>query len=246
MSFFIILIWAIALINKQARCISCLKVFNERGTDMHFPSKPYDYFYDFRQHPDLNQANNEMRSLLSTIRQIPIHSSSFKESMATVVKDLRVVSRALALGCGMSSEFRFLPDTWGLRELHIVHAKYLTPLSYHVYSALGAAELLASGQGRAPHFPLMVGCMNSILRLWSNFPAAIADLRRASGQQYASSVDEAESLLRPMVPYTQRALSVSHSTVHPTIWEATLRATHLAREVRQKVAQSVSQGTSYS
>ncbi len=130
---------------------------------------PY-YVYDYRQRPDLSQANLKMRSHLSAIQQIPIHSSSFQQSMGAVVKHLQAVSRALALGCGMSSEFRFLPDTWGLRELHIVHAKYLTPLSYHVYSALGATELLASGQGRAPHFPLMVGRMNSILRLWSNFP----------------------------------------------------------------------------
>lgn len=98
----------------------------------------------------------------------------------------------------------------GLRELHIVHAKYLTPLSYHVYSALGAAEL-----------------------------------RRAAGQQYASSVDEAERLLSPMVPSTQQALSISQSAVSPVIWQATLHATHLAREVRQIVAQSVSQGSSY-
>ncbi len=161
------------------------------------------------------------------------------------MKHLQAVSRALALGCGMSSEFRFLPDTWGLRELHIVHAKYLTPLSYHVYSALGATELLASGQGRAPHFPLMVGRMNSILRLWSNFPAAIADLRRATGHQYASSVDEAENLLRPMVPATQQALSISQSAVSPAIWQASLRAAQLAREVRQNVAQSMSQGSSY-
>lgn len=210
----------------------------------YYYTSPY-YVYDFRQQPDLSQANHKMRSHLSTIRQIPIHSSSFQRSMASVVKHLQAVSRALALGCGMSSEFRFLPDTWGLRELHIVHAKYLTPLSYHVYSALGAAELLASGQGRAPHFPLMVGCMNSILRLWSNFPAAIADLRRAAGRQYASSVDEAERLLRPMVPSTQQALSISQSAVSPAIWEASLRAAHLAREVRQNVAQSVSQGSSY-
>ncbi|MBL4987362.1 hypothetical protein I5F19_16450 [Bacillus safensis] len=211
---------------------------------MYYYSDPY-YLYNFRQQPDLSQANQKMRSLLSTIQHIPVHSSSFQRSMATVVKHLQVVSRALALGCGMSSEFRFLPDTWGLRELHIVHAKYLTPLSYHVYSALGAAELLATGQGRSPHFALMIGCMNSILRLWSNFPAAIADLRRAAGQQYASSVDEAERLLSPMVPSTQQALSISQSAVSPAIWQATLHATHLAREVRQIVAQSVSQGSSY-
>lgn len=113
---------------------------------MYYYYYPY-YVYDYRQQPDLSQANHKMRSHLSAIQQIPIHSSSFQQSMAAVVKHLQAVSRALALGCGMSSEFRFLPDTWGLRELHTVHAKYLTPLSYHVYSALGAAELLASGQG---------------------------------------------------------------------------------------------------
>ncbi|MFS0657095.1 hypothetical protein [Bacillus sp. 179-C3.3 HS] len=211
---------------------------------MYYYSDPY-YPYHFRQQTDLSQANQKMRSLLSTIQQIPVHSSSFQNSMATVVRHLQVVSRALALGCGMSSEFRFLPDTWGLRELHIVHANYLTPLSYHVFSALGAAELLATGQGRAPHFPLMIGCMNSILRLWSNLPGALADLRRAAGQQYASSVDEAERLLSPMVPSTQQALSISQSAVSPAIWQASLHATHLAREVRQNVAQSVSQGSSY-
>ncbi|WP_374004774.1 hypothetical protein [Bacillus velezensis] len=223
--------------------ILLLKIIHKGSLDMYY-YYPY-YVYDYRQQPDLSQANIKMRSHLSAIQQIPIHSSSFQQSMAAVVKHLQAVSRALALGCGMSSEFRFLPDTWGLRELHIVHAKYLTPLSYHVYSALGAAELLASGQGRAPHFPLMVGCMNSILRLWSNFPAAIADLRRAAGHQYASSVDEAENLLRPMVPATQQALSISQSAVSPAIWQASLRAAQLAREVRQNVAQSMSQGSSY-
>lgn len=48
-------------------------------------------------------------------------SFSLQKSMAAAVKHLQAVSRALALGYGMSSEFRFLPDTWGLRELHIVH-----------------------------------------------------------------------------------------------------------------------------
>lgn len=78
---------------------------------MYYYSDPY-YLDNFRQQPDLSQANEKMRSLLSTIQHIPVHSSSFQRSMATVVKHLQVVSRALALGCGMSSEFRFLPDTW--------------------------------------------------------------------------------------------------------------------------------------
>ncbi|WP_276357643.1 hypothetical protein [Cohnella caldifontis] len=125
--------------------------------------------------------------------------------------------------------------------MHIVHSRYLTPLSYHLYSALGAAELLAAGRGRYPHFPLAVGCMLSIIRLWQTFPEAIANLRRAAGPRYAAAVDQAEQTLRHMVPSTRQALAISQSAVDAYVWEATVRASELAYEVRRRVAKSMGQ-----
>ncbi|WP_343834563.1 hypothetical protein, partial [Bacillus horti] len=162
-------------------------------------------------------------------------------AMSSVLQHLQVVSRALALGCGMSSEFRYLPEAWGLPELQIVHARYLTPLSYHLYSALGAAELLATGHGRYSHFPLGVGCMLSILRLWETFPEAVANLRRAAGPHYTATIDQAERTLMQMVPQTQQALTISRSAVESAIWEAAVRASQLAYEVRGRVAKSMEQ-----
>jgi hypothetical protein len=152
-------------------------------------SNPH-YSFEPKLQPDLSDANAEMSILLPTLQRIPLGSPSFQQAMSTVFQHLQVTSRALALGCGMSSEFRYLPETWGVPELHILHARYLTPLSYHLHSALGAAELLATGRGRPSHFPLAVGCMLSIVRLWQSFPTAIANLRRATGPRYAAAVDQ--------------------------------------------------------
>ncbi len=194
-----------------------------------------------RPQPDLSDENAEMRKLQPILQRIPLTSPAFRQAMGTVLQHLHVVSRALALGCGMSSEFRYLPEAWGLPELHIVHSRYLTPLSYHLYSALGAAELLAAGRGRYPHFPLAVGCMLSIIRLWQTFPEAIANLRRAAGPRYAAAVDQAEQTLRHMVPSTRQALAISQSAVDAYVWEATVRASELAYEVRRRVAKSMGQ-----
>lgn len=200
-----------------------------------------NYAYEARPQPDLSDANAEMSSLQPTLQRIPLTSPAFRQAMGSVLQHLQIVSRALALGCGMSSEFRYLPEAWGLPELHIVHSRYLTPLSYHLYSALGAAELLATGRGRYSHFPLAVGCMLSIIRLWRTFPEAIANLRRAAGPRYAAAVDQAEQTLMQMVPPTQQALAISRSVVEPSIWDATVRASQLAYEVRGRVAKSMGQ-----
>lgn len=201
----------------------------------------YSHVFEVRPQPDLSDANAEMKILQPILQRIPLTSPSFRQAMGSVFQHLQVVSRALALGCGMSSEFRYLPEAWGLPELHIVHSRYLTPLSYHLYSAMGAAELLASGRGRYSHFPLAVGCMMSIIRLWQTFPEAIANLRRAAGPNYASAIDQAEQTLRQMVQPTQQALAISQSIVEPSIWHATVRASQLAHEVRGRVAQSIGQ-----
>lgn len=201
----------------------------------------YNYVYGARPQPNLSDANAEMSKLQPVLQRVPLTSHSFRQSMGIVLQHLQVASRALALGCGISSEFRYLPDAWGLPELHVVHSRYLTPLSYHLYSALGAAELLAVGRGRYSHFPLAVGCMLSILRLWQTFPDAIANLRRAAGQRYAAVIDQAEQTLRQMVPSTQQALAICRSVVDPTVWNATIRASQLAYEVRDRVAKSMGQ-----
>lgn len=201
----------------------------------------HNYGFEPRLQPDLSDANAEMSKLQPILQRVPLTSPSFRQAMGTVYQHLQVVSRALALGCGMSSELRYLPEVWGLPELHVVHARYLTPLSYHLYSALGAAELLAVGRGRYSHFPLAVGCMLSILRLWQTFPDAIANLRRAAGSRYAAAIDQAEQTLRQMVPSTQQALAISRSAVEPAIWDATVRASQLAYEVRDRVAKSMGQ-----
>ncbi|MCY0091818.1 MULTISPECIES: hypothetical protein [Bacillus amyloliquefaciens group] len=88
---------------------------------MYYDYYPY-YVYDYRQQPDLSQANHKMRSHLSAIQQIPIHSSSFQQSMAAVVKHLQAVSRALALGCGMSSNSDFF-QTLGDYENFILYTR---------------------------------------------------------------------------------------------------------------------------
>ncbi|GIP32056.1 hypothetical protein [Paenibacillus sp. J2TS4] len=201
----------------------------------------YNDIFEARPQPDLSNENAEMRRLQPILQRIPLASPSFRQAMGSVLQHLQIVSKALALGCGMSSEFRYLPETWGLPELHIVHSRYLTPLSYHLYSALGAAELLATGRGRYSHFPLAVGCMLSILRLWQTFPEAIANLRRAAGPRYASAVDQAERTLMHMVQPTRQALAISRSVVEPAIWNATVRASELAYEVRGRVAKSMGQ-----
>ncbi|WP_237712878.1 hypothetical protein [Bacillus methanolicus] len=182
-----------------------------------------------------------MHQLLSTLQSIPLASASFLQAMGAVLHHLQMASRNLALGCGITSEFRYLPESWGLPELHIVHARYLTPFSYHLYSALGAAELLANGQGRPPHFPLMVGCMNAILRLWQNFPMAITNLRKSVSPTYTATVDQGQYRLYQMASSIQQALSITRSTVNPAIWEASLRASQLAYKVREKVAKSLSE-----
>jgi hypothetical protein len=205
-------------------------------------SQPYlSNFHDAqsRPQPDLSNESTEMHRLLAILQRIPLSSVSFRRAMAAVVNHLRSASRALALGCGMSSELRYLPEVWGLPELQIVHARYLTPLSYHLNSALGAAELLASGRGRPAHFPLMVGCMLSIVRLWQTFPEAIANLRRAAGPRYTAAIDESEHILRQMVPAIQQAVAMSKSVVDPTLWETAVEASRLAYEVREKVAKSL-------
>ncbi|MFB6367290.1 hypothetical protein ACFCP7_25230 [Paenibacillus elgii] len=200
-----------------------------------------NYIFEARPQLDLSDANAEMSRLQPVLQRVPLTSSAFRQAMGSVLQHLHIVSRALALGCGMSSEFRYLPEAWGLPELHIVHSRYLTPLSYHLYSAMGAAELLAAGRGRYSHFPLAVGCMLSIIRLWQTFPEAIANLRRAAGPHYGASIDQAERTLRQMVPPTQQALAICRSLVEPAIWDATVRASQLAYEVRGRVAKSMGQ-----
>lgn len=220
------------------------QLFPERSFQMSFSQNDYsihNYVFEARPQPNLSDANMEMSRLQPVLQQIPLASPSFRQAMGSVLQHLQIVSKALALGCGMSSEFRYLPETWGLPELHIVHSRYLTPLSYHLYSAMGAAELLAAGRGRYSHFPLAVGCMLSIIRLWQTFPEAIANLRRAAGQRYAAALDQAEQTLRQMVPPTQQALTICRSIVEPAVWDATVRASQLAYEVRARVAKSLGQ-----
>jgi hypothetical protein len=188
---------------------------------------------------DLSDANAEMNRIQPIIQRIPLGSPLFQRSMASVFHHLQVANRALALGCGISSEFRFLPQTWGFRELNIVHGRYLVPMSYHLYSALGAAELLSTGRGRPSHFPLVVGCMSSIVRLWQNFPSAIANLRTVLGPRYAAVVDQTEQSIRQLVAATQQALAISRSSVEPAIWDAAVRASQLAYEVRERVTKSM-------
>lgn len=200
-----------------------------------------NYVFETKPQPDLSDANAEMSRLQPILQHVPLASPSFRQTMGSVLQHLQVISRALALGCGMSSEFRYLPEAWGLSELQIVHARYLTPMSYHLYSAMGAIELLATGRGRYSHFPLAVGCMLSILRLWETFPAAIANLRHAAGPRYAATIDLAEQTLMQMVSPTQQALAISRSVVEPTVWDATVRASQLAHEVRGRVAKSMGQ-----
>lgn len=194
--------------------------------------------YD-RSQPKLSDANREMSRLLAELQQLPLGTPAFRQAMVNVHQLLQTASRALALGCGISSEFRYLPETWGLRELNILHGRYLTPMSYHMNTALGASELLAAGRGRPPHFPLMVGCILSVLRLWQTLPEAIANLRRAAGPRFAGTVDLTEQTLRSMVPVTQQALAVSQSAVTPTLWNTAGRASKLAHKVREKVAKSM-------
>ncbi|MEK5164251.1 S9 family peptidase [Paenibacillus sp. FSL R5-0527] len=216
----------------------------ERSFQMSFSQNDYsihNYVFETMPQLDLSDANAEMSRLQPVLQQIPLASPSFRQAMGSVLQHLQIVSRALALGCGMSSEFRYLPEAWGLPELHIVHSRYLTPLSYHLYSALGAAELLAAGRGRYSHFPLAVGCMLSIIRLWQTFPEALANLRRAAGPRYAAAIDQAEQTLRQMVPPTQQALTICRSIVEPAVWDATVRASQLAYEVRGRVAKSMGQ-----
>jgi hypothetical protein len=206
-------------------------------------SQPYvsnfDHPVDARPQPDLSDANREMRRLLAELQQLPLGSAAFRQAMVNVHQNLQTASRALALGCGISSEFRYLPETWGLSELNILHGRYLTPMSYHLNTAWGASERLASGRGRPPHFPLMVGCMLSIVRLWQTLPEAIANLRRAAGPHFAGTVDLTEQTLRRMVPATQQALAITRSAVDPALWNSAVRASQLAHEVRERVATSM-------
>lgn len=192
-----------------------------------------------RAKPDLSDANAEMSQLQPALQQVPLTSPSFQQAMGMAHQHLQAASRVLALGCGMSSEFRYLPEAWGLPELQIVHAQYLTPLSYHLYSALGALELMALGRARFSHFPLAVGCMLSVLRIWQTFPEAVSNLRKAAGSRYAATVDQAERTLKLMVPSTQQALSISRSAVSAPTWDAAVRASQLARDVRERVAKSM-------
>lgn len=191
---------------------------------------------------DLSDMNTEMRKLQPILQQIPLSSHAFQQAMKAVLQYLQVDNKSLALGCGMNSEFRFLPEIWGLPELQIVHSRYLTPSSYHLYSALGAAEILATGRGRYAHFPLLIGCSLAILRIWNSFPHAIANLRHAVDPRSASAIDEAEQALVQMVPSTQQALAICREVVDPKIWDASVRASELAREVRGRVAKSMGQG----
>jgi hypothetical protein len=198
-----------------------------------------NHVFDARPQPDLSDANREMSRLLTQLQQLPLGSSAFRQAMGNVHQHLQTAGRALALGCGISSEFRYLPEVWGLPELNIVHGRYLTPMSYHLNTALGASELLAIGRGRPAHFPLMVGCILSIVRLWQNLPEAIANLRRAAGPRHAATVDLTEQTLRRMVQPTQQALAISRSVVEQAQWNAAVRASQLAHEVRDRVTESM-------
>ncbi|TJY42594.1 hypothetical protein E5161_07000 [Cohnella pontilimi] len=204
----------------------------------------FDRVYDLRPQPELTQENREISVLFAQLQTLPLGTPAFRQAMANVYQHLQTASRALALACGISSEFRYLPDVWGLPELNIFHGRFLVPMSYHLNTALGAAEILAAGRGRTPYFPLMVGCMLATVRLWQRLPEAIDNLRRAAGPRHTATVNLTEQTSRTIAVATQQGLMVARSSVSTAQWNVSVRASELAHSVREKVSQMMA-GESY-
>lgn len=94
-----------------------------------------------------------------------------------VLEMLRTALQALQLTCGISSELYLFPETRAMAGLREFHAQVLTPMSYHLMTAMGAGQIILAGNNRRSLWVLLIACIMAAEQISRAMPESIGRMQ---------------------------------------------------------------------